>query len=279
MTEHTTGQNAGYSAPASLQLEGISKVYGTNRAIDEISGDVPPGEVTVIVGPSGAGKTTLLRIISGLDTPTTGRVLFDGTPIKGVPDGLAMVFQDYSRSLFPWMRVEDNVAFPLRRGVEKSERRRRVLDALQAVGLEGKERLYPWQMSGGMQQRVAIARALACHPRLLVMDEPYASVDAQTRAELEDLLLDIQAQLNVTVLVVTHDIDESVYLADNIIVLSKAPSTVAEVIKVGLARPRDQIRTKEEAEFVHARAHVLRLLRSVPEPDEKQSSSGYRVSA
>jgi NitT/TauT family transport system ATP-binding protein len=274
MTDHQKTDHHSASAPAELVLEGISKVYGQNRAIDEISATVPAGEVSVIVGPSGAGKTTLLRIISGLDTPTTGRVLFDGEPIRGVPDGLAMVFQDYSRSLFPWMRVEDNVAFPLRRGTARDERRARVLEALQAVGLEGKERLYPWQMSGGMQQRVAIARALACRPRLLVMDEPYASVDAQTRAELEDLLLSIQEKLDVTVLVVTHDIDESVYLADNIIVLSKAPSTVAEVIKVGLARPRDQIVTKEEPEFVHARAHVLRLLRGQPEPEAARDPEG-----
>ncbi|HET9498952.1 MAG TPA: ABC transporter ATP-binding protein [Marmoricola sp.] len=267
MTEQTNE----LSAPAELVLEGISKVYGENRAIDEISATVPAGEVSVIVGPSGAGKTTLLRIISGLDTPTTGRVLFDGSPIKGVPVGLAMVFQDYSRSLFPWMRVEENVAFPLRRSVAKAERRTRVLEALEAVGLQGKERLYPWQMSGGMQQRVAIARALACRPRLLVMDEPYASVDAQTRAELEDLLLVIQERLNITVLVVTHDIDESVYLADTIIVLSQAPSTVSEVIRVGLARPRDQIATKEDPEFVHARAHVLRLLRGQPEPQPTES--------
>jgi NitT/TauT family transport system ATP-binding protein len=262
MTEHTNE----LSAPAELQLRGISKVYGTNRAIDEISATVPAGEVSVIVGPSGAGKTTLLRIISGLDTPTAGEVLFDGAPIKGVPEGLAMVFQDYSRSLFPWMRVEANVAFPLRRSVGKEERRAKVLEALEAVGLRDKEKLYPWQMSGGMQQRVAIARALASSPRLLVMDEPYASVDAQTRAELEDLLLEIQAKLNITVLVVTHDIDESVYLGDNIIVLSNAPSTVTEVIRVGLKRPRDQITTKEEDEFVHVRAHVLRLLRNQPEP-------------
>jgi NitT/TauT family transport system ATP-binding protein len=261
-----TEQRNELRAPAELVLEGISKVYGQNRAIDDISATVPAGEVSVIVGPSGAGKTTLLRIISGLDTPTSGRVLFDGDPIKGVPEGLAMVFQDYSRSLFPWMRVEENVAFPLRRGVDKAERRTRVLEALEAVGLQGKEKLYPWQMSGGMQQRVAIARALACRPRLLVMDEPYASVDAQTRAELEDLLLLIQAKLNITVLVVTHDIDESVYLADTIIVLSKAPSVVSEVIRVGLARPRDQIVTKEESEFVHVRAHVLRLLRGEPDP-------------
>jgi NitT/TauT family transport system ATP-binding protein len=265
-----TDQKRSNAAAAELVLEGISKVYGANRAIDDISATVPAGKVTVIVGPSGAGKTTLLRIISGLDTPTGGRVLFDGVPIKGVPEGLAMVFQDYSRSLYPWMRVEDNVAFPLRREVPKAERKERVLEALRAVGLQDKERLYPWQMSGGMQQRVAIARALACRPRLLVMDEPYASVDAQTRAELEDLLLSIHDQLDVTVLVVTHDIDESVYLADNIIVLSSSPSTVCEVLTIGLARPRDQIVTKEEPEFVHARAHVLRLLRGAPaEPAEE----------
>ncbi|WP_310961304.1 ABC transporter ATP-binding protein [Nocardioides terrisoli] len=271
MTDHKK-----QSKPAELVLDGISKVYGENCAIKEISATAPAGKVSVIVGPSGAGKTTLLRIISGLDIPTTGKVLFDGDPVKGVPEGLAMVFQDYSRSLFPWMRVEDNVAFPLRR-VDKAERRARVLEALQAVGLEGKERLYPWQMSGGMQQRVAIARALACRPRLLVMDEPYASVDAQTRAELEDLLLTIQAQLEITVLVVTHDIDESVYLADNIIVLSKAPSTVAEVISVDLARPRDQIITKEEPFFVHARAHVLRLLRGEPEPKQEGAAGTSNV--
>lgn len=267
------------SAPAELQLKNISKVYGQNRAIDEISATVPAGEVTVIVGPSGAGKTTLLRIISGLDTPTTGEVLFDGAPIKGVPHGLAMVFQDYSRSLFPWMTVEANVAFPLRRGVAKEERRARVAQSLEAVGLRDKLKLYPWQMSGGMQQRVAIARALASRPRLLVMDEPYASVDAQTRAELEDLLLEIQAKLNITVLVVTHDIDESVYLGDNIIVLSKAPSIVSEVIRVGLERPRDQITTKEQDEFVHVRAHVLRLLRGSLDEPAPPDSGDMRVIA
>lgn len=264
MTDHATET----PAPAELVLDEISKTYGQNRAIGNISATIPAGKVSVIVGPSGAGKTTLLRIITGLEEATSGRVLFDGEVVNGVPEGLAMVFQDYSRSLFPWMRVEDNVAFPLRRRTSKAERAQRVEEALKAVGLDGKGRLYPWQMSGGMQQRVAIARALACQPRLLVMDEPYASVDAQTRAELEDLLLSIQAQLDITVLVVTHDIDESVYLADRIIVLSKPPSTVAEVIDVGLARPRDQITTKEEAEFVHARAHVLRLLRGTATPDD-----------
>ena len=251
---------------AKLKLHRVSRTFGDNVAIADVSVIVPAGKISVIVGPSGAGKTTLLRIISGLDQPTTGEVLFDSEPISGVPSGMAMVFQDYSRSLFPWMRVGENVAFPLKR-LPKAEQQERVLESLKAVGLEGKEKLYPWQMSGGMQQRVAIARALACRPTLLVMDEPYASVDAQTRSELEDLLLSIQAKLKFTVLLVTHDIDESVYLADNVSVLSRAPSTVAEVIQVGLARPRDQISTKEDHEFVRLRAHVLRLLRGVPEPE------------
>jgi NitT/TauT family transport system ATP-binding protein len=252
------------TAPAQLDLRDVSKTYGTVTAVGNVTAQVPAGKVTVIVGPSGAGKTTLLRIICGLDKPTSGEVRFDGEVVDAVPDGLAVVFQDYSRSLFPWMTVEKNVAFPLRH-LPKRERAARVEESLSAVGLGDKTHLYPWQMSGGMQQRVAIARALASHPRLLVMDEPYASVDAQTRADLEDLLLAIQERLKITVLVVTHDIDESVYLADNIIVLSKAPSTVAEILPVTLPRPRDQITTKEEPQFVALRAHVLRLLRGIPE--------------
>ncbi|AEF40961.1 ABC transporter ATP-binding protein [Hoyosella subflava] len=247
-------------SPAELDLDGVSKAYGDTLAVRDITAYVPAGKVSVIVGPSGCGKSTLLRIISGLDSPSDGSVSFNGVVVDGVPDGLAMVFQDYSRSLFPWMRVDSNIAFPLKR-VPREERAARVQEAIDAVGLNGKEKLYPWQMSGGMQQRVAIARALACHPKLLLMDEPYASVDAQTRAELEDLLLKIQAEKNITVLVVTHDIDESVYLADHIIVLSKPPSVVAETIEVDLARPRDHVVTKTDPRFVEIRGHVTRMLR------------------
>jgi NitT/TauT family transport system ATP-binding protein len=245
---------------SALSLSGVSKSYGANLAVRDVTAEVPAGKVTVIVGPSGCGKSTLLRMISGLDAPTEGAVTFEGKPVRGVPNGLAMVFQDYSRSLFPWMRVDKNVAFPLRR-LPRAERQARVAEAIEAVGLKGKERLYPWQMSGGMQQRVAIARALASHPDLLLMDEPYASVDAQTRADLEDLLLEIQERLGITVLVVTHDIDESVYLADHVIVLSKPPSVVAETIDVDLPRPRNQVRTKEDPRFVGLRGQVTRLLR------------------
>jgi len=253
------------TTPAELVLDGVSKSYGANLAVRNITADVPAGKVTVIVGPSGCGKSTLLRIISGLDVATHGTVSFAGKPVNGVPDGLAMVFQDYSRSLFPWMRVRKNVAFPLRH-LPAAERDERVQEAIAAVGLSGKEDLYPWQMSGGMQQRVAIARALASHPKLLLMDEPYASVDAQTRAELEDLLLLIQAKLGITVLVVTHDIDESVYLADHVVVLSAPPSSVTETIDVDLPRPRDQVSTKADPRFVEIRGHVTQLLRGVIAP-------------
>jgi NitT/TauT family transport system ATP-binding protein len=243
-----------------LLLDGVSRSYGDNLAVRSISAEVSAKKISVIVGPSGCGKSTLLRIISGLDAPTSGQVQFEGIPVTGVPDGLAMVFQDYSRSLFPWMRVNKNVAFPIKH-LPAKERAERVRFAIEEVGLSGKENLYPWQMSGGMQQRVAIARALASHPKLLLMDEPYASVDAQTRADLEDLLMRIQAELGITVLVVTHDIDESVYLADRIFVLSAPPSVVTEVIDVDLPRPRDHVTTKTDRRFVEIRGHVTRLLR------------------
>ena len=248
-------------AAGEMTLQSVSRSYGDLQAIGDITATVPAAGVTVIVGPSGCGKSTLLRLCSGLEKPTSGVVTFNGAPVDGVPEGLAMVFQDYARSLFPWMNVGDNIGFPLRHKLAKAERRDRVLESMAAVGLAGKEKVYPWQMSGGMQQRVAIARALASHPSLLLMDEPYASVDAQTRADLEDLLLEIQSRLQVTVLVVTHDIDESVYLADRVIVLSGPPSRVVETIEVDLPRPRDHLATKASPRFVELRAHVTRLLR------------------
>lgn len=268
MTESNVRSSVGdNSSRPELTLDGLSKKYGDNLAVRSITADVPAHKITVIVGPSGCGKSTLLRMISGLDKPTSGTAYFEGEEVNGVPEGLAMVFQDYSRSLFPWMRVNKNIAFPIR-NLPAAERNKRVEESIEAVGLAGKEHLYPWQMSGGMQQRVAIARALASQPKLLLMDEPYASVDAQTRADLEDLLMTIQTRLGITVLVVTHDIDESVYLADQIVVLSKPPSVVAEVIEVGLARPRDHLRTKTSKEFIDIRARVTGLLRPSASSEE-----------
>jgi NitT/TauT family transport system ATP-binding protein len=175
---------------------------------------------------------------------------------------MALVFQEYSRSLMPWASVANNVLLPLRhKKLGRSERRSLVRDSLEAVGLGAAADRYPWQLSGGMQQRVAIARALAYQPAILLMDEPFASVDAQTRGDLEDLTLRVREQYGITIVFVTHDIDESVYLADRVVVLTHAPTEVKEIVGVSLPRPRDQISTKELAEFAHLRAHVYRLIK------------------
>lgn len=251
-----------------LEVRGLRKIYGSGDdsvlAIDEISFEVEAGEFLCIVGPSGCGKTTLLKCLSGLMPPTTGSAFLAGERIDGPPDALSLVFQDYSRSLLPWMTVWHNVTLPLlANGVAKSERSARASEALDAVDLSDFRDHHPWQLSGGMQQRVAIARALAYEPRILLMDEPFASVDAQTRGDLEDLVLGVHARFGITVVFVTHDIDESVYLADRIVVLDRRPTTVKEIITVDLPRPRDQAETRELAEFAHLRGHVFRLIKGV----------------
>ncbi|GAA2337513.1 ABC transporter ATP-binding protein [Saccharopolyspora halophila] len=259
-----------------LEVSGLGHRYGGahgHEAISELNFSVDSGELACIVGPSGCGKSTLLRSISGLIKPTSGDVRLHGDDVKGeVPRDLAVVFQDYSRSLFPWLSVRANVEFPLRsRDLSKSERRARADEVLEWVGLAGAAKKYPWQLSGGMQQRVSIARALACRPALLLMDEPFASVDAQTRFELEDLLLRVRKQFDSTVLLVTHDIDESIYLADRVFVLSKSPATVVKDLEIPLGEDRDQISTRESETFVHLRSEVARLLdvRSAAKPTEK----------
>lgn len=240
----------------------LGKVYGESadatEAVHDLTFEIDEGEFVCLCGPSGCGKTTLLRCMSGLQRPTEGEVVLDGSVIEGPPRDMALVFQDYSRSLMPWMRVAGNVGFPLHhRGVGNEERRRLVTEALCSVGLDGLEDRYPWQLSGGMQQRVAIARALAYQPRILLMDEPFASVDAQTRADLEDLILDVKRQYEMTVLFVTHDVDEAVYLADRVIVLSPRPASVAEIVDVDLPSPRDQVTSREVPAFARLRSHVF----------------------
>jgi NitT/TauT family transport system ATP-binding protein len=250
-----------------LEVAGLRHVYGTGQAareaIAEVSLSVSSGELVSIVGPSGCGKTTLLRCIAGLTAPTAGSVSLLGAPVSGVPRGLAVVFQDYSRSLFPWMSVQRNVMFPLRgKGIGRDEQDRRATESVEAVGLGDVADRYPWQLSGGMQQRAALARALAYHPSVLLMDEPFASVDAQTRADLEDLLLDVRDRFAITVLFVTHDIDESVYVGDRVVVLSPTPARVVRELRVELPGERDQIETRECDAFVHLRTEVARLVRA-----------------
>ncbi|MDX3193235.1 ABC transporter ATP-binding protein [Streptomyces sp. MN03-5084-2B] len=248
-----------------LEVSGLSHTYGAgakaHTAVNNLSFTVEAGQLASIVGPSGCGKSTLLRCIAGLTPPTDGTVNLHGDRVSGVPDDLAVVFQDYSRSLFPWLSVQKNVEFPLRwRPISRAERRARAAEALEQVGLSGVGGKYPWQLSGGMQQRVSIARALASRPALLLMDEPFASVDAQTRFELEDLTRRVQREQGSTVLVVTHDIDESVYLSDRVLVLSKSPASIVADLPVDLPASRDQITTRESAEFVGLRGEVARLL-------------------
>jgi NitT/TauT family transport system ATP-binding protein len=249
-----------------LHVTGLSKSYpsedGPVRVIDSLDFEVRRGEFVCIVGPSGAGKSTLLRCISGLLPATSGTVTLEGAVVNAPPPQMALVFQDYSRSLLPWLTVGANVALPLRQKIKShADRQEAIRRALQAVGLVAAADMYPWQLSGGMQQRVAIARALACEPQVLVMDEPFASVDAQTRAELEDLIHELRREFGITVIVVTHDIDESVYLGDRVIVLTHKPSRIRDVIEVALPHPRDHIATKQLPEFARLRARIADEIR------------------
>lgn len=251
---------------AILSATGLGHAYGNHVVLADIDFTVRSGEFVCLVGPSGAGKTTLLRCLAGLQTPTAGTVRFRGEPIVEPAKGVAVVFQDYSRSLMPWSSVTDNVALPLRAsGSNRKTAREASERALRDVGLpERSFGKYPWQLSGGMQQRVVIARALAYQPSLVLMDEPFASVDAQTRADLEDLMRRLQSELEITVILVTHDIDEAVYLSDRVVVLGGSPAQVTEIIDVRLGTERDQIRTKSDPVFTQTRAHVISLIKRAP---------------
>jgi len=258
-----------------LKVDHLGKTYGEGDdavdAIGDLEFEVRENEFVCIVGPSGCGKTTLLKCMSGLLSPTSGEVRLHEERIDGPPERMALVFQEYGRSLYPWMSVRQNVAFPLRRKrLAKEEASRLVERAVESVDLTGFLDRYPWELSGGMQQRVAIARALAYQPEILLMDEPFASVDAQTRADLEDLILEVRRQYGVTVVFVTHDIDESVYLGDRIVVLTPAPTTVQETLDVDLPAQRDQLETKENPEFARLRAHVYRSIKRVQAPAEPE---------
>ena len=249
-----------------LEIRNVAKTYGSGakatHAIADVSFAVDDREFVCVVGPSGCGKTTLLKCVGGLLRPTSGQVLLRGKHVTSPPEEMALVFQEYGRSLMPWASVRNNVLLPLRhKDLGRRERKALVEEALEAVGLTPFIDHYPWQLSGGMQQRVAIARALAYQPSILLMDEPFASVDAQTRGDLEDLVLRVREEFAVTILFVTHDIDESVYLSDRVVVLTHAPTEIKEMIDVDLPFPRDQIATKDLSDFTQLRGHVYRLIK------------------
>jgi NitT/TauT family transport system ATP-binding protein len=237
---------------------------GTTHVLDNVSYEVQDGHFVSIVGPSGVGKTTLLRLLTGLAKPTAGEIMVRGKKLTSSPDDLAVVLQDYTRSLMPWLSVEKNIALPLKnKRLSKAERKERITASLAEVGLEGAESKYPWQLSGGMQQRVSIARALAVRPSILVMDEPFASVDAQTRFDLEDLVLKVRDDFGITTVMVTHDIDEAVYLSDEIVVLYGKPAKVRDVVKVDIPFPRSQMETRNDHRFAELRTRVYGMVRGL----------------
>jgi NitT/TauT family transport system ATP-binding protein len=245
-----------------LEVNGVKKVYeGKSRTVEAVRNltfTLQEGEFACLVGPSGSGKTTLLKIMSGLLDPTAGEVLLNGKRVEGPPPGMAIVFQEYGRSLFPWMSVRDNVELPLKQKKVAAARRKQLVDeSIAAVGLADVHSAYPWQLSGGMQQRVAIARAIAYEPQVLLMDEPFAAVDAQTRADLEDLVRDLWHRFQVTTLFVTHDIDESVYLGQRVIVLSSSPTVIRDDVTIDLPDERDQLHTRSSPRFAELRARVF----------------------
>jgi NitT/TauT family transport system ATP-binding protein len=242
-----------------VRVDGVGKRYagtsGPVQALDGISFDVADGEFVCIVGPSGCGKTTLFRVIAGLEPATTGRVVLDGDRVDGPSTDLGLVFQEYH--LFPWRTVADNVGFGLEQGgVGTGERERRVRDLLDLVGLDGFADTYPRDLSGGMKQRVALARALAVDPGLLLMDEPFGAVDAQTKKMLQDELLDIWRETGKTILFVTHDVEEAVKLADRVVVMAKDPGRIREVVDVDIERPRE----RSDDAFGHTYRRLLDLI-------------------
>lgn len=258
-----------------LEVRDLGKRFrsqqGEVEALRGINFSVRRREFVCVIGPSGCGKSTLIRTLAGLESHTSGEVLLDGKPVAGPGQDRGMVFQGYS--LFPWLTVKKNVMFgPQMKGQGKDEAEREARTWLELVGLEKFADAYPHQLSGGMRQRVAIARALVNQPRILLMDEPFGALDAQTRAKMQSHLIDIWKNIDITVLFITHDLDEAIYLADRILVLKAHPGEVQEVIEVPVPRPRSpgQFNTPE---FLATKARLEELIHPAPEPEPEDEQA------
>jgi NitT/TauT family transport system ATP-binding protein len=249
---------------AHVSVRGVSKQFSTAHggaalALRSVDLEIPAGRFISVVGPSGCGKSTLLQIIGGLMPASGGEVYLEGARVDSPPFDVIYVFQQYSKSIFPWKTVAENVAFGLKNRTRLDARaiREQCAEYIELVGLKGYEHYYPWQLSGGMQQRVAIARALVCRPKVLLMDEPFSSVDALTRSGLQDFLLRIWADFSLTVAFVTHDIEEAIYLSQKVVVLSKAPASVMQAIDIELPYPRNHLSTKEHPRYLAYRHRIF----------------------
>lgn len=248
------------SAPE-LVFDHVGLSIGQRQIVDDISFEIRKGEFVCVVGPSGCGKTTLLRLVSGLTTPTHGQILLRGQKVSEPRRDVAVVFQDYTRALLPWRNAIGNVSLALEGTKDsRSQKDDRIHALLRRVGLKGHESKYPHQLSGGMQQRLQIARCLAQSPSILLMDEPFGALDAITRQSLQDEVLHIAGEQKTTVLFVTHDLEEAIYLGDRIVFLQANPGRLGKVVQVALPRPRDQLSTREDAEFVRLRRELYNLV-------------------
>jgi NitT/TauT family transport system ATP-binding protein len=248
--------------PVVLTVGSVDRVFESSQgpvtALSQIEFEVHQREFISVIGPSGCGKSTLIRIVAGLDTCTGGAVLMDGQPVSGPGPDRGMVFQSYT--LFPWLTVKSNVMFgPSMKGAPRAAAEKKALEWLEVVGLSKFADHYPSQLSGGMKQRVAIARALANEPRILLMDEPFGALDAQTRCSMQSHLLRICASVDVTVLFITHDLDEAIYLSDRIVVLGAHPGRILEVIEVPVPRPRSSQQFLS-ASFLATKARLEELI-------------------
>lgn len=252
---------------AAVTIRAVGKQYAVNRkhvvALEDVSLDIRDGEFICVVGHSGCGKTTLLNILAGFIGPSTGHVLVDGKKQSGNPDDIGVVFQEYA--LFPWRTALGNAEFGLEmRGVPKRERRARAMHFLELVHLQHAADIYPHQLSGGMRQRVAVARALAYDPALLLMDEPFGALDAQTREHLQGLTQEIWLKTRKTVFYVTHNLSEAVYLADRVVVMRPNPGHIHEIVELSLPRPRDPL----SAEFVEIQRYITSLIKQDDKRDD-----------
>jgi NitT/TauT family transport system ATP-binding protein len=235
-------------------------VAGEAVILQHVDLHVKQGEFVSILGTSGSGKTTLLRVLGGLQKSSSGTAHSAGEPIAGPPTGVVTVFQNYAHSLLPWRTVRKNVALGIERKLSKAECAERIEEALSIVGLGSSADEYPWRLSGGMQQRVQIARALAMRPSVLLMDEPFGALDAMTKASLQDQLQQVQAVTGTTIVFVTHDVEEAVYLSDRVVVLKGRPANVGVELEVNLERPRNQITTKEKPDYLQLRHRIYEAL-------------------
>ena len=256
-TQHPQVMTPAQADAPLIVFDQVALDFGAVRVINRLSFSMRRGEFVCVIGPSGCGKTTLLRLLTGLVKPSAGEVRRNGTPITGPAHDVAIVFQDYAKALLPWRTVAGNVSLALEAAhIAKSERADRIRQLLAKVGLSQHADKSPGQMSGGMQQRLQIARCLAQEPAVLLMDEPFGALDAMTRQTLQDEMLQLVQESGTTVLFITHDLEEAIYLGDTVLALRAAPgerSSLAQTFEVKLPRPRDQLSTREEPEFLRLR--------------------------